>query len=136
MTQTAFELHRQPGLQLLPIGRDGDVAVDLVGAHEAAAGVLDAMRDLYTRRGFQPPWIGYLAVEDGAVVGTCGFAAPPDDDVVEIAYFSFPGNEGCGLATRMAADLLALAMPHVQRNRCPHPARRRPITGYPAQTGI
>lgn len=117
MTQTAFELHRQPGLQLLPIGRDGDVAVDLVGAHEAAAGVLDAMRDLYTRRGFQPPWIGYLAVEDGAVVGTCGFAAPPDDDVVEIAYFSFPGNEGCGLATRMAADLLALAMPHVQRNR-------------------
>lgn len=117
MTQVAFESLRQPGLQLLPIGRDGDVAVDLVGAHEAVAGVLAAMRDLYARRGFVPPWMGYLAVENGVAVGTCGFAAPPDDGVVEIAYFSFPGNEGRGLATRMAAELLALAMPLARQNR-------------------
>ena len=56
-------------------------------------------------------------VENGAVVGTCGFAAPPVDGVVEIAYFSFPGNEGRGLATRMAAELLALSQPLAQQNQ-------------------
>jgi RimJ/RimL family protein N-acetyltransferase len=28
---------------------------------------------------------------------------------VEIAYFTFPGNEGRGIATRMASELVAIA---------------------------
>ena len=44
------------------------------------------------------------------IVGTCSFVAPPDcDGVVEIAYFTFPGFEELGVATAMAADLVARA---------------------------
>jgi hypothetical protein len=42
------------------------------------------------------------------IVGTCSFVAPPDcDGVVKIAYFTFPGFEPLGVATAMAADLVA-----------------------------
>jgi RimJ/RimL family protein N-acetyltransferase len=58
-----------------------------------------------------PPWSGYLAVDQARhVVGTCGFKAPPDDEgVVEVAYFTFPGFEGRGCATAMAAGLVERA---------------------------
>jgi RimJ/RimL family protein N-acetyltransferase len=49
------------------------------------------------------------APEDGSCVGTCGFKSVPRDGRVEIAYFSFPGNEGRGVATRMAAALVEIA---------------------------
>ena len=58
------------------------------------------------------PWSGFLAVDrsSSTVVGTCSFVAPPDDDgVVEIAYFTFPGFEGRGVASAMAAGLVARA---------------------------
>jgi [ribosomal protein S5]-alanine N-acetyltransferase len=57
------------------------------------------------------PWSGYLAVDQARhVVGTCGFKAPPDDEgVVEVAYFTFPGFEGQGYATAMAAGLVERA---------------------------
>src|SRR4030081_3746635 len=46
------------------------------------------------------PWSGYLALDRTRnIVGTCGFKAPPDTEgVVEIAYFTFPGSEGLGVA--------------------------------------
>jgi RimJ/RimL family protein N-acetyltransferase len=59
--------------------------------------------------GFAPPWVGYIAMEDGEPVGTCGFKSAPDADSVEIAYFTFPGFEGRGIATAMTSQLLALA---------------------------
>jgi RimJ/RimL family protein N-acetyltransferase len=71
--------------------------------------VLPATAALSRRVGWEPPWICYLAVEGRRVVGTCGFKAPPHDDAVEIAYFTFPSHEGRGIATRMAAHLLAVA---------------------------
>jgi [ribosomal protein S5]-alanine N-acetyltransferase len=63
---------------------------------------------LYARRGFVEPWVGYLALEAGEWVGGCGFAAPPVAGEVEIAYFTFPGHEGRGVATQMATALLDL----------------------------
>ncbi len=68
-----------------------------------------ATQSLYERRGFQPPWIGYLAYEGAACVGACGFAGPAAQGEVEIAYFTFPGHEGRGLATWMARKLVELA---------------------------
>jgi RimJ/RimL family protein N-acetyltransferase len=59
--------------------------------------------------GWSRPWIGYLAFEEGACVGTCAFTHAPRDGVVEIAYYTFPGNEGRGVATRMAGRLVAVA---------------------------
>jgi RimJ/RimL family protein N-acetyltransferase len=67
------------------------------------------MTQLYRAVGYEPPWIGYLAIEDGECVGTCGFKSPPQNNRVEIAYFTFPGHESRGVATRMAAELIHLA---------------------------
>ncbi len=58
------------------------------------------------------PWAGYLAEEDGAVVGTCAYKSPPVLGEVEIAYFTLPEYEGRGVATRMAQRLVDLAREH------------------------
>ena len=60
----------------------------------------------------QMPWAGYLAEENGKLVGTCAFKAPPVSGSVEIAYFTFPEFEGRGVATRMAQELIAVAERH------------------------
>lgn len=96
-------------MKLAPIDCDGAVDVGAAEPHAALADVVQATTDLYRRRGFAPPWIGYVAVEFGRVVGTCGFAAPAANGEAEIAYFTFPGHEGRGVATRMAAALTALS---------------------------
>lgn len=58
------------------------------------------------------PWMGYLAEECGIFVGTCAFKTPPESGEVEIAYFTFPENEGRGVATAMAQGLIDLASKH------------------------
>ena len=58
------------------------------------------------------PWLAYLAADPvrGLVVGTCAFKeVPGPEGEAEIAYFTFPGFEGEGYATAMAAALIALA---------------------------
>jgi ribosomal-protein-alanine N-acetyltransferase len=64
---------------------------------------------LYESVGWNFPWVGYLAFEDDACVGTCAFKAAPKNDAVEIAYHTFPGHEGSGIATRMAERLRSIA---------------------------
>jgi ribosomal-protein-alanine N-acetyltransferase len=71
--------------------------------------VCEATVGIYQKMGFVRPWIGYLAVQNGQVIGTCAFKTPPHDSRVEIAYFTFPGNEGKGIATQMARQLIQLA---------------------------
>jgi ribosomal-protein-alanine N-acetyltransferase len=73
-------------------------------------GVIAATRELYARRGYSQPWVCYLAVLGAKCVGTCGFTGPPADGEVEIAYFTFPGNEGRGVATQMARSLVEIAL--------------------------
>jgi RimJ/RimL family protein N-acetyltransferase len=76
-------------------------------------GVAQQTLALFQRTGVTTqPWSGFLAVDrsSNTVVGTCCFVAPPDDDgVVEIAYFTFPGFEGRGVASAMAAGLVERA---------------------------
>jgi RimJ/RimL family protein N-acetyltransferase len=96
-------------MNLLPIQLTGPVEVAGLELPELVGDVVSATRGLYERRGFEPPWLGFLAIEEGCIVGTCGFAGPPRDGEVEIAYFTFPGKEGQGIATRMATELIRLA---------------------------
>jgi RimJ/RimL family protein N-acetyltransferase len=63
----------------------------------------------YPKVGYIPPWIGYLSVLEGTVVGGGGFKEPPQDGRVEIAYFTAPGFEGRGHATETARALIAIA---------------------------
>ena len=74
-----------------------------------ALDVVATVRQLYDRAGFEEPWICYLAFEGERCVGTCGFTSTPEDDRVEIAYYTFPGNESRGVATRMASALIEMA---------------------------
>lgn len=94
-------------MMLVPIEQGGAVDVAAEDASGSVAGVLEQTAALYRRRGFCPPWIGYLALEQGIWIGTCGFAGQPENGEIEIAYFTFPGQEGRGVATRMATELIA-----------------------------
>ena len=71
-----------------------------------------ATADLYRRVGFVPPWIGYVAVDQGRGVGGGAFVGPPKDGRVEIAYFTVENEQGKGYASRTAAALVALARAH------------------------
>jgi ketosteroid isomerase-like protein len=94
-------------LKLVPILESGRT-LSTVNLEGPAPEVITATVQLYGRRGYQPPWTGYLALDGDQCVGSCGFAHPPRDGEVEIAYFCFPGHEGRGVATRMARELLRI----------------------------
>lgn len=97
-------------MEFITITENGELSKPLTSTHPAAAEVVEAMTRLYRTVGYEPPWVGYLALEDGDCVGTCGFKSPPQNNRVEIAYFTFPGHESQGVATRMAAKLTRMAL--------------------------
>ena len=97
-------------MELIAIKEDEELAKTITSTPPVATDVVDAMKQLYNLVGFEPPWIGYFAVEDATCVGTCGFKSPPQDNRVEIAYFTFPEYEGRGVATRMAKGLIRMAI--------------------------
>ena len=96
-------------MRLVPIPRDGGVSLPGIALPEAATAVIASTVELYARRGYFEPWVGYLAVEGNNCVGCCGFTSPPVGDVAEIAYFTYPEFEKRGIATRMAQRLIAIA---------------------------
>lgn len=83
-----------------------------VQASEVMKGACEATLAMYADAGSTPPWVGYLAGESGVFAGACAFKTPPNADGVEIAYFTFPGHEGRGVATRMAKRLIEIAEIH------------------------
>lgn len=97
-------------LQLLPITPVSPMPPGCAASAQLAGDVRDSMRALYRQQGFVPPWIGYFAVLHGSCVGTCAFKSPPRQRRVELAYCTFPPYEGKGIATRMAGQLVALAL--------------------------
>lgn len=98
-------------IRLLKIDPSGSVPTSLA-LDELAQDVCRSTAEMYARTGCEPPWIGYLAEFEGQLVGTCAFKSPPTNGTVEIAYFTFPGFEGRGLATRMAEQLISIAAAH------------------------
>lgn len=85
------------------------------GLAEMLGPILGQTEALLAAKPRDPAWGCFLVADDaaGRLVGTCGFKDGPDaDGVVEIAYGTFPPFEGRGYATRMAADLLAMASRH------------------------
>jgi len=99
-------------MELIAIGADGQPDAPLDDPPSPVGEVCRAYATLYADKGFEPPWVGYLAMVDGLCVGSCGFKAPARGNRVEIAYFSFPGHEGKGYATTMARALTVMARSH------------------------
>ena len=97
-------------LQLIAITRDGGLEKPVASVPPLAAQIIKATCQLYKTAGYEPPWVGYLALENGSFVGTCGFKSPPENNRVEIAYFTFPGHESRGVATLMASELVRIAI--------------------------
>lgn len=97
-------------IKLTRIARDGSINVPDGERTELLSAVIEATVALYARKGFEPPWIGYVALQGEQPVGTCGFTAPPRDGRVELAYFTFPAFERRGIATSMAKALVALSV--------------------------
>jgi RimJ/RimL family protein N-acetyltransferase len=95
-------------MKLVPIPRSGEVGGNIALSETARSIVVQTVQ-MYVGRGYTEPWIGYLAAEGDAWVGCCGFTAPPAGGTVEIAYFTFPGFEGRGVATKMAQQLITIA---------------------------
>ena len=95
--------------RLVPCGRDGQ-PLEPIGPLPQAILEINAMSaEFYNRTVYAPPWVGYLALDGDAVVGTGGFVGPPEDNRVEIAYGTLSGHEGLGHAGRTAATLVAIA---------------------------
>lgn len=84
-----------------------------VAPHEATTiAIAGATAAMLVAHPVSTPWGGYLALDGGSrrVVGSCGFKSGPDaSGAVELAYFTFPGEEGRGIASAMAAGLVQLA---------------------------
>jgi RimJ/RimL family protein N-acetyltransferase len=79
---------------------------------ETAVAIATNTVAMLTPGGPPTPWGGYLAVAElgNRVVGAGGFKQAPDaDGAVEIAYFTFPGEEGRGVATALAMALVDVA---------------------------
>lgn len=92
-----------PALEFRLVEPDGSVE----GLDDAMwlALLTDVLRQtaaFYSRIGFAPPWICCVALDDAQPVGICSFKSAPSDGRVEIATFTLPGHEGCGVATAMA----------------------------------
>lgn len=96
-------------MNLLPINSEL-ASTQQVKNSELLTGVCSSVLAMYPKNGAVLPWVGYLAENNGTLVGTCAFKTPPSSGSVEIAYFTFPEYEGRGIATLMAKKLVALAL--------------------------
>lgn len=72
--------------------------------------VFGVLEKLYAKIGFNVPWIGYFALNDGETVAVGGFKGPPQGGKVEIAYGTVPGKEGLGFATTVCQQLTHIAL--------------------------
>lgn len=98
-------------MELVPITKDGKPEKEINKLHPIAESILTATVELYKTVSYEFPWVGYLVLDDlGECIGTCAFKSPPVHNTVEIAYFTFPEYEGKGLASRMANNLVHIAL--------------------------
>ncbi len=70
---------------------------------------LGATIDYYKKIGFVPPWIGYYAEQNGALVGAAAFKGKPVDGTVEIAYGTFEPYQQQGIGAAMCGCLVRIA---------------------------
>jgi RimJ/RimL family protein N-acetyltransferase len=85
-----------------------------VRLHDVAQSVGQTSYDFLKSFAYEtrPRFLGYLVIEGESqqLAGTCSFKGPPDETgAVEIAFFTFPGFAGRGIATEMARFLVERA---------------------------
>jgi len=96
-------------MRLLKIPRNGKIDETLFSKCMIADDVIKATKIMYSKNGYEEPWVGYIAFNNNKCVGTCAFKSAPFANKVEIAYFTFPEFQGKGYASRMAQALVEIA---------------------------
>ena len=104
MVDITLEMIHNAGFIAAGNGSDGNTCADRMLLQS-----IKAYQCLYNKKGFNIPWVGYLAKLNDRYVGVCGFKGAPKSDSVEIAYFTFPGYERRGYAQKMARLLVEIA---------------------------
>ena len=74
-----------------------------------------AAAERYQELGYQPPWISYIAVTDGRVVGYCDFWGPPAGGYVGVEFLSCSGGGEMRTLRFMESSLFAIAKEQDQR---------------------
>lgn len=82
--------------RLVACNDDGQPLEDLGELPQSIRDNREGTAALYRKVGFVPPWIGYLAVCDGSVGGGGAFVGPPQQNSVEIAYFTLRNMKARG----------------------------------------
>jgi RimJ/RimL family protein N-acetyltransferase len=103
--------------RLVMCGIDGlplEPEIRVVGTNAEYAAMVAS---LYSKVGYEPPWVSYLVLEGQVPVGGCAFVAPPSNGLVEIAYYTLPEFQRHGVATFAAAELIEIA-----KQSAPYPA--------------
>ncbi len=95
-------------MQLSPIPLEPDSSNPMY-QNENCQALITIYDEYYPKNGYQPPWTGYFIIKENEVVGSCGFTKAPVDGVVEIAYWTFPENEGQGIGTFACGELIRMA---------------------------
>lgn len=96
-------------LSFVEVNQSGEIADPNIIFPDEYSEVLTATARLYSKNGFQKPWISYVAVEGTSCLGICAFKTPPVENKVEIAYFTFVENQGSGIGTQMAQHLIDIS---------------------------
>lgn len=97
--------------ELVACERDGTIASSCKRTSEIDQACA-ATAAMYDRLGFDPPWIGYIAIASGTAVGGGAFVGSPANNRVEIAYFTLSDRRHTGVATRTARRLVEIARHH------------------------
>ena len=109
-----MERDDEVAVKLLAVGHAGEVQglsqdqLDLLP--DMTQQVNTQMIDFYAGAGFHEPWIAYVSVYEGDVVGGGAFKSSPYNGQVEIAYYTLPEFENQGMATATAQALIDLAI--------------------------
>ncbi len=101
--------NQQFQFQLVPIRADGTLGGRAIQLELETQQFCRAMVALYRKVGFEPPWLGYVAVDGNSAVGGGAFVWPPADNRVENAYYTDLAQQGRGYATLTAKHLLRIA---------------------------
>jgi RimJ/RimL family protein N-acetyltransferase len=95
-------------LFLEPIPIDAD-KTEAVYASEDCLNLLKMWEEYYPKIGFNLPWVGYFIKQDNEIIGSCAFTGPPENNRVEVSYWTFKEYEGKGVATFACRQLVFIA---------------------------
>ncbi len=95
-------------LTLEPINIDANETDEIYSSADCQT-LLKMWKEFYPKIGFNSPWVGYLVKRNNEVVGSCAFTGKPNDNSVEISYWTFKEFEGQGIATFSCKQLIAIA---------------------------